>query len=179
VNRLYLLHLKFALLTCLAVRGHGDEVAWRWHERFRHINMAALQKLTWEEVVHDLLEIGQVGQLCEVCQTGKQRRTSFQTKVKYRAERRLELVHGDLCGQISLATPRGNKYFLSLVDDLSRYMWIGMIPSKDHATAAIKDIKARAEDKASLKLKALRTDCGGKFTTMEFANYCAAEGVHR
>jgi hypothetical protein len=50
---------------------------------------------------------------------------------------------------------------------------------KDHATTAIKDIKARAEDKASLKLKALRTDRGGKFTTMEFANYFVAEGVHR
>jgi hypothetical protein len=59
-NRLYLLHLKFAQPTCLAVRGRSDEVAWRWHERFRHINMAALRKLAWEELVHDLLEIGQV-----------------------------------------------------------------------------------------------------------------------
>jgi hypothetical protein len=31
-NRLYLLHLKFAQPTCLAVRGRDDEVAWRWHE---------------------------------------------------------------------------------------------------------------------------------------------------
>jgi hypothetical protein len=42
VNRLYLVHLKFAQPTCLVVRGHGDEVAWRWHERFEHVNMAAL-----------------------------------------------------------------------------------------------------------------------------------------
>jgi hypothetical protein len=42
VNHLYLLHLKFVQPTCLAVRGRGDEVAWRWHECFRHINMAAL-----------------------------------------------------------------------------------------------------------------------------------------
>jgi hypothetical protein len=41
-NRLYLLHLFFAQPTCLAVCGHGDEVVWRWHERFGHINMAAL-----------------------------------------------------------------------------------------------------------------------------------------
>jgi hypothetical protein len=44
-NRLYLLHLKFAQLTCLAVRGLGDEMVWRWHERFEHVNMAALQNL--------------------------------------------------------------------------------------------------------------------------------------
>jgi hypothetical protein len=41
-NRLYLLHLKFAQPTCLAVHGHGDEVVWRWYERFGHINMVAL-----------------------------------------------------------------------------------------------------------------------------------------
>jgi hypothetical protein len=41
-NRLYLLHLKFVQPTCLAVRGRGDEVAWRWHECFGHVNMTAL-----------------------------------------------------------------------------------------------------------------------------------------
>jgi hypothetical protein len=61
VNRLYLLHLKFTQPTCLTVHGRGDEVAWRWHERFGHINMAALRKLAREEPVHGLLEIGQVG----------------------------------------------------------------------------------------------------------------------
>jgi hypothetical protein len=60
-NRLYLLHLKFTQPTCLAVHGRGDEVVWRWHERFRHVNMMALRKLTREELVHGLSEIGQVG----------------------------------------------------------------------------------------------------------------------
>jgi hypothetical protein len=62
-NRLYLLHLKFTRLTCLPGREHGDEVAWHWHERFGHVNMAALRKLAQEELVHGLPEIGQVGQL--------------------------------------------------------------------------------------------------------------------
>jgi hypothetical protein len=66
-NYLYLLHLKFTQSTCLAVCGRGDEVVWRWHERFRHVNMAALRKLVREELVHGLPKIGQVGQLCEAC----------------------------------------------------------------------------------------------------------------
>jgi hypothetical protein len=40
---------------------------------------------------------------------------------------------------------RGNKYFLLLMDDLSRYMWVATIPSKDHAAAAIKEIQAWME----------------------------------
>jgi hypothetical protein len=77
-NHLYLLHLKFAQPTCLAVSGRGNEVAWYWHEHFR--------KLAQEELVHGLPEIGQVGQLCEACQAGKQRCTSFPTKAEYQAE---------------------------------------------------------------------------------------------
>jgi hypothetical protein len=42
VNCLYLLHLKFMQPTCLAVCARDDEVAWHWHERFGHVNMAAL-----------------------------------------------------------------------------------------------------------------------------------------
>jgi hypothetical protein len=177
-NRLYLLHLKFTQPTCLAVCGCYDEVAWRWHELFGHINMAALRKLAQEELVHGLLEIGHVGQLCEACQAGKQQRTSFPAKAEYQAERRLELVHGDLCGPISPVTPRGNKYFLLHVDDLSRYMWVAMIPCKDHAATAIKDIQARAEGESGLKLKALRTDRGGEYTASEFTDYCVSEGMH-
>jgi transposase InsO family protein len=87
-------------------------------------------------------------------------------------------VHGDLCGPISPATPRDNKHFLLLVDDLSRYMWVAVIPSKDRAVAAIKDKQLRAEGESSLKLKLLRTDHGGEFTTIEFTDYCAAEVMH-
>jgi hypothetical protein len=67
VNRLYLLHIKLVQLVCFAVRGQDNEVAWHWHECFWHINMAAIQKLAWEELVHNLPEIGQVKQLCEAC----------------------------------------------------------------------------------------------------------------
>jgi transposase InsO family protein len=37
----------------------------------------------------------------------------------------------------------------------------------------------RAEGESGLKLKALRTDLGSEFTVTKFADYCAAEGVHR
>jgi transposase InsO family protein len=68
---------------------------------------------------------------------------------------------------------------LLLVDDLSRYMWVATIPSKDHATAAIKEIQVRAEGETGLKLRALCTDYGGEFTVREFAEYCTTKGVHR
>jgi hypothetical protein len=40
-NRLYLFHLKFTQPTCLAVRGHDDEVAWRG------VGMSTSSTSTW------------------------------------------------------------------------------------------------------------------------------------
>jgi hypothetical protein len=71
-------------------------------------------------------------------------------------------------------TPRGNKYFLLLVYDLSKYMWVATIPSKDRAAAAIKDIQVRAEGESSFKLKAFHIDRRGEFTATEFVDYCVA-----
>uniref|UniRef100_A0A8R7UCL9 Integrase catalytic domain-containing protein n=1 Tax=Triticum urartu TaxID=4572 RepID=A0A8R7UCL9_TRIUA len=96
---------------------------------------------------------------------GKQRRIPFPQKAKYRAEKQLELVHGDLCGPIAPATPSGRRHFLLLVDDCSRYMWLVLLTSKDETAAALKRFQASAEGEASRKLRTLRTDRGGEFTS--------------
>jgi hypothetical protein len=82
-----------------------------------------------------------VKQLCEACQAGKQRHTSFLVKAEYPMRECLELVHGDLCDPIAPATLRGNKYFLLLVDYLNKCMWVAAIPSKNRASTAIKEIQ--------------------------------------
>ena len=68
---------------------------------------------------------------------------------------------------------------LLLVDDCSRYMWLQLLTSKDEAAAAIKKFKARAEAESGKKLRVLRTDWGGEFTSMEFAAYREDQGVVR
>lgn len=52
----------------------------------------------------------------------------------------LKLLNGDICGPILPPTPSGNRYFLLLVDDYTRYKWIVLLPYKDGAFAAIKRI---------------------------------------
>jgi transposase InsO family protein len=123
--------------------------------------------------------IDEVDRLCDACQTRKQRHTAFPSESQYRAESALELVHGDLCGLVTPATPSGNNYFLLLVDDCSRYMWVAAIPSKSCATEEIKSIQARAEVEAGAKLKVLWTDRGGEFTSIEFTEYCIGDGMNR
>jgi len=176
-KRLYVLNINIARPVCLTAR--GEESTWWWHARLGHVNMLALRKMTREELLRGLPTIDQVDQLCEACRAGKQRRTAFPDRAQWWVERALELVHGDLCGPMTPATPSGNAYFLLLIDDRSRYMWLALLPSKDRAAAAIKEFQARAAAESGCKLLVLRTDHGGEFISKEFMEYCVAYGVHR
>lgn len=158
---------------------NGTETAWRWHARFGHLNFQALRRLAQAEMVRGLPVIDHVDQLCDGCLAGKQRRVPFPDKARFRAQDALELVHGDLCGPIAPATPGGRKYFLLLVDDMSRFMWIRLLSGKHEAAAAIKQFKAGVEMESGRKLRALRTDRGGEFTSVEFTEFCADRGVSR
>jgi transposase InsO family protein len=118
-----------------------------------------------------------VDQVCSGCLAGNHRRTTFPQTVEYRVEKVLELVHGDLCGLITQATPSDSHYFLLLVDDRSRFMWLWILWSKDQAAETIKQYQLVAEVETRRRLKMFRTDRGGEFTSIEFAEYYAEKGV--
>nr|CAE04466.3 OSJNBa0029L02.7 [Oryza sativa Japonica Group] len=174
---LYVLKLNIASPVCLAAS--GGETAWRWHARFGHLNFQALQRLAQANMVCRLPHIDHMDQLCDGCLAGKQRHPPFPEEATFRAQEALELVHGDLCGTISPATPGGRKYFLLLVDDMSRYMWVRLLSGKHEAVAAIKQFQAGVELESGRKLQALRTDRGEEFTSVEFTDYCADRGMRR
>jgi transposase InsO family protein len=104
-------------------------------------------------------------------------RLPFPQQSSFRAKEQLELVHRDMCGPVTPATPEGRRYFLLLVNDLSRYMWVVVLGSKGEATNAIRRAQATTEAECSCKLRVLRTDNGSEFTTAKFASYCADECV--
>jgi transposase InsO family protein len=170
-NQLYVLNVQVAQPLCLAAR--WDDEAWQWHERFRHLHFEALKRLSAKGMVRGLSSLDHVEQFCNVCVLTKQRRLPFPQESNFRAKERLELVHGDLCGSVTPATPEGRRYFLLLVDDLSRCMWVVVLDSKGEVADAIRRAQAAAEAECG------RTDNGGEFTVTEFASYCANEGVQR
>ena len=47
-------------------------------------------------------------------------------------------MHGNLCGLVMPATPGGRLFFLLLVDDATRFMWVSLLTTKLATTDAIK-----------------------------------------
>jgi IS30 family transposase len=121
--------------------------------------------------------VNKVEQVCSGCNLGKQHRKPFPQSSSYRSSKGLELFHTDLCGHITPPTPGGKSYFLLVVDDFSRFMWIELLKSKDEALAYFKKVKALAETEKEGKLKALRTDRGGEFNSSQFTMFCNEFGI--
>lgn len=176
-NRLYIARLRLANPICLAA--HPDEEAWRWHARFGHQHFDGLERLIRHNMVHGMPLIHHTEQVCDACLVGKQRRAPFPQQANYRAAEPLELVHGDLCCPISPPTQGGKRYFLLLVDDHSRFMWLYLLRSKDEAAEAIQRFKVHAERETGRKLRTFRSDRRGEFNSGEFSLYLADLDVQR
>jgi transposase InsO family protein len=176
-SRLYMLDVDIALPVCFAA--HATEDAWLWHAHFRHVNFGALRKMGREELVRGMPLLDHINQVCDACLAGKHWRTTFLQHALSHSTEVLQLLHGDLCRPIMPLTPNGNCYFLLLIDDYSRYMWITLLPSKDAAAAAFKHSQATAERKMVKLVHALRTDRGGEFLAWDFEKYCTELGLRR
>ncbi|WVZ97480.1 hypothetical protein U9M48_043012 [Paspalum notatum var. saurae] len=175
-SKLYVLHLQVGKPVYLATIRNNN--AWHWHERLGHVNFGALEKMSKFQMARGLPQLEHVEQFCDTCVIAKHQRGAFPKKAVFRGEKSLELIHDDLCGPVS-PTPGGRRFFLLLVDDVTRYMWVVLLEAKPGAGEAIKRMQAEAERQSRRLLRVLRTDNGGEFTAKEFANYCSTEGIKR
>ncbi|GJR08976.1 zinc finger, CCHC-type containing protein [Tanacetum coccineum] len=176
-NRLYSITLQIEAPICLLE--NVDNQAWLWHARLGHLNFDDINKMTRKGLVEGIPRINHVGQIYDACLLGKHSRTPFPNQAKFRSKNPLDLVYGDLCGPISPATHSGKKLIFLLVDDCTRFMWAYFLTSKDQAFDTFKEFRQQIEMEMRIKLRMLRTDRGGEFTSNEFTKYCKENGIAR
>ena len=70
----------------------------------------------------------------------------------------LDLIHSDLCEMNGLLTREGKRYFMTFVDDATRFCYIYMLKTKDEASHNFKIYKAEVENQLERKIKRLRDD---------------------
>ena len=117
---------------------------------------------------------------CSCYVVGKHVRAIFLKANGIRASTPLELVYANICGPITPSKISGVKYFLLIVDDISRLMWVAILKNKLEAFGAFKKFKILAESESNGALiKGLRTDRGGEFTSEEFSKWFEEKGIQR
>ncbi|KAM2961184.1 hypothetical protein FF1_030791 [Malus domestica] len=150
-----------------------------WHRRLGHLNMSSLKLMQEQELVVGLPEIKVIKGVCEGCVLGKQCREAFPREATTRASFPLELIHSDICGPMQTTTTAGNRYFLTFIDDCTRMCWIYFLRHKSEVLNVFKRFKATVELQSGYKLKKLRSDRGGEYTSMEFNRFVEDVGLER
>ncbi|KAL4304119.1 hypothetical protein GQ457_10G006780 [Hibiscus cannabinus] len=176
-SRLYKITLKTSKQVCLQTS--LDDPAWLWHARLGHVNFHDLKVMGEKKLAVGVPLLSRPNKFCETCVISKHVRSPFPNQANFRAEKPLKLLHADVCGPISPDTLAGNKFFLLIVDDFTRWMWVYVLAAKSDSFQAFKKFKSLMENKTGYKIGTLRTDRGGEFLSTEFTQFCQKEGIER
>ena len=137
-----------------------------WHRCLGHFNINPIK--------NKLLKIN-IKSKCPICSQSKQRNLPHR-KSNNRAKAPFELIHMDLVGPV-VESIHSNKYFLSILDDYSRFGWVLFIQNKsdifEKFTLWVKSI----ENIFNKTITYIRTDNGTEFTNNKFKYFCSQRGI--
>jgi len=80
-----------------------------------------------------------------------------------KSKQKLEVVNSDVRGTFEVKSLGGNCYFLTVVYEFIRYMWIYLIQNQNEEFTQFKRFKLRVRKQVECIIKKLGTDGGGEY----------------
>jgi hypothetical protein len=90
------------------------------------------------------------------CIRGKQTQTPFPKESSSRATEVLELIHTDVCGPMRIQSLSGSRYFVTFIDDKSRWCEIFFLKRKKQVFKAFIKFKTLVENQFGKNIKVVR-----------------------
>ena len=172
-NKLYYLNINLKNESTYLTNEQENSI---WHQRMGHLNYNDL--ISIKE-----LNLKQVSKLnhtsCEICLQGKQTKAKISKNPKDRKTKPLELIHSDICGPMETKTINGARYFITFIDDYSRYTTIYITKTKGELIKVFKLYKNEVENLHESKIKSIKSDNGSEYTSNEFIKFCEDNGIKR
>jgi len=109
----------------VALKASADKQHSQWHKRFGHIGNNGLSNLKGGLVDGIPPNITNGTDPCQTCTGTKQTRASLPNGEANRANRLPEIIHSDVCEVTDTLSLEGYRYFVTFIDDKSRYTMIG------------------------------------------------------
>ena len=149
-----------------------------WHCRFGHVGMDSISKLIDENMAEGMncSNHGKESSVCESCIMGKQHRTTFPKDKSHRASQPFEIIHSDVCGPMNIKSLGSSRYFVTFIDDYSRYTQTYFLKSKDEVLEKFKEF-VNYVNTLGKKVKVLRSDNGGEYCSKTFQDYLKEHGI--
>ena len=102
-----------------------------WHAKLGHLNEHDLKQMAKSGGVYGLnIKGDEKLTQCEMCLREKQTSTRFPKSMNKRTGNLLEIVYTDLCGTMRHSSFLGKKYFVTFIDDKSRWCEVYSVKNK-------------------------------------------------
>nr|GEZ96599.1 retrovirus-related Pol polyprotein from transposon TNT 1-94 [Tanacetum cinerariifolium] len=146
--------------------------SWLWHRRLSHLNFGTLNKPAKDGLARGIPKLKfQKDHIYSACALGKSQKSSHQLKAEDTNQKKLYLLHMDLCGPIRVESINEKKYILVIVDDYSQFTWVRFLRSKDEAPDAIIKCIKNIQVPLNATVRNVRTYNGTKFVNQTLRDF--------
>ncbi|KAJ9548438.1 hypothetical protein OSB04_020981 [Centaurea solstitialis] len=153
---------------------HSSSVFYLWHVRLGHVSASRLQFLA---------STGALGQLkscdisdCSACKLAKFSALPFNKSMSC-SSAPFDLVHSDVWGPSPVSSKGGSKYYVSFIDDYTRYTWVFLMKRRSDFLLVYSNFRALIKTQHSAVIKCFRCDLGGEYTSNDFTQLLASDGT--
>ena len=161
------------------VHGHcaNAVTAQVWHRRFGHLGADNLQKLINGNYVSGMILSNKTLPFCQPCTEGKAHVLPYPQVSNTRSNGILDMIHSDVFGPVTNLSYGHSKYFVTFIDDYSRFVWVRFIQNKSEVYDKFIELITMLENVTGQKLKVFRSDRGGEFMSKSFENFLKSRGI--
>lgn len=136
-----------------------------WHSRLGHPSEPVLA------VLKHSLEIGsETLPPCDICHKAKQTREPFSLS-NHKTSSLGDLIHLDVWGPYKVLTVEGFRYFLTVVDDFTRSVWVFLLKSKSEVFENIELFYNILLTQFDKRIKVIRSDNGTEFSNNNVSSF--------
>ncbi|GBM76252.1 Copia protein [Araneus ventricosus] len=133
-----------------------------WHRRCGHSCNQSLKQLG----------LPTISSFCEVCTRAKQCATPVGKGPRRRETVPMVMIHTDIFGPIVPKTFAGEQYFMTLIDDYSRFTEVRLLKRKSDAASELKNFC-----QLNPSVKKIRCDNGKEYVDGEFLKFTNEAGI--
>ncbi|CAH9113207.1 unnamed protein product, partial [Cuscuta epithymum] len=141
-----------------------------WHQRLGHASDGKLQHIT------SIKDFRRNNNFCDPCLRAKQTRLPFPESTS-KTTHCFELIHCDIWGGYRCDSTSGARYFLSIVDDFTRGVWVYLMKNKSEVCQNLIHFCNMVENQFGQRVKRVRSDNGVEFKTTFLSEYYKQRGI--
>ena len=151
------------------------------HRRLGHVSHERAKLVITKGLAEGLsLDRDSQPTVCESCEWAK---ATKKTIVKVReGERSVAVgdeVHSDVWGPAPVETLGRKRYYVSFIDDYSRYTCVYFLQTKDETFRSYLKYEAWLSTQYNIRIKCLNSDRGGEYLSKEFSDHLKENGTIR